>query len=267
MLMERASLGKTALVTGGSSGIGLEIAKLLAADGYSLVLVARSKPDLQRVAKGLSIAYGVSVLALSSDLSRPDAPQEIYSQLNKKGITVDVLVNNAGFGQFGTFIELDEKTQLEMIEVNITALTKLTKLFLPQMVQRGRGRVLNLASTAAFQPGPLMAVYYASKAYVLSFSQAIGNELAGTGVTVTALCPGPTGTGFATRAGLRQSKLFSALSVSTSKDVAVAGYRAMLKGEPVVIVGFKNKALNFLQRFLPRETVVNYVRRMQEERT
>ncbi len=258
---------KTALVTGGTSGIGLELCRLLARDGYGLVIVARDKRELRRTAKSLSKEFGVRALAIPADLSDPGSPEQVFRQVERKGLKIDVLVNNAGFGTYGPFLDSDPATQLQMIQVNVAALTSLTRLFLPQMVRRGSGRVLNVASTAAFQPGPLMAVYYASKAYVLSFSQAIGNEVAGTGVTVTALCPGPTATGFQQRAGLAgQSKLFSVLSMMSAEQVALAGYRAMLQGRAVVIPGARNRALNIIERFLPRSTVVEYVRRMQESR-
>ncbi|HZC76160.1 MAG TPA: SDR family oxidoreductase, partial [Ktedonobacterales bacterium] len=197
--------GETALVTGASSGIGEELARLFARDGYDLVLVARGKTQLEALAAELRQRHGVSLTVLATDLAQPAAAQAIYDELTRAGITVDVLVNNAGYATYGSFTEIPAETELAMLQVNMAALTHLCKLFLPPMVRRGSGRVLNVASTAAFQPGPLMAAYYASKAYVLSLSEALANELRGTGVTVTALCPGPTRSGFQSRAKMEDS--------------------------------------------------------------
>ena len=180
---------ETALITGASSGIGLDLARLFAKDGHDVVLVARSEGKLREIAAELERDFGMTAHVIVADLAKPDAPQTLVAQLP---VDVDVLVNNAGFGVLGPFVETDLAKELEMIQVNVVALTHLTKLLLPPMVARRRGRVLNVASTAAFQPGPLMAVYYATKAYVLSFSEAIADELRDSGVTVTALCPGPT---------------------------------------------------------------------------
>jgi len=191
----------TALITGATSGIGLELASLAAQDRHDLVLVARQRERLESVGRGLAEEYGVRVSVLPKDLSDPSTPPQIGRDLAARGIAVDVLVNNAGFGVYGLFAETEIDRELEMIQVNVVALTHLTKLILAGMLARRLGRILNVASTAAFQPGPLMAVYYATKAYVLSFSEALANETAGTGVTVTTLCPGPTPTGFAERAG------------------------------------------------------------------
>lgn len=257
---------KTALVTGATSGIGLELAKLLAKDGYQLVLVARNKDELSKTSSFLQSENKCKTFTVAVDLSDPKAPRQLFDKVEELGLDVDVLVNNAGFGLYGPFLETNLDQELSMIRLNISALTELTKLFSKGMVKRKDGKILNLASTAAFEPGPLMAVYYASKAYVLSFSQALSNELSGTGVTVTALCPGPTDTNFKQRAGLKDAKLFSVLSMMRPEYVAKVGYEGMLSGQPVVIPGFRNRALNFLQRFLPRSTVVAYVRRMQETR-
>ena len=179
----------TALVTGASSGIGLELATLLAKDRHDLVLVARGRERLDGVARGLTEEFGVAATVLPADLTDPSAPIDIALALAERKLAIDILVNNAGFGVYGFFAQTPLEKELAMIQVNITALTHLTKLLLPGMLERRRGRILNVASTAAFQPGPLMAVYYATKAYVLSFSEALANETAGTGVTVTALCP------------------------------------------------------------------------------
>ena len=197
-------MSKTALITGASGGIGYELAWLFGRDGFDCILVARSHDKLSALAARLESEFRVKTLVLPKDLSKPAAVDEIYEEVGAASMEVDVLVNNAGFPVFGLFTETNLETELEMLQVNITALTTLTKLFLKGMTERRYGRILNLASTAAFEPGPLMAVYYASKAYVLSFSEALANELRGSGVTVTALAPGPTRTGFQKRAGLER---------------------------------------------------------------
>lgn len=245
---------KTALITGASSGIGLDLARLFASDGYEVVLVARSEEKLRSLARELG---GRFVIA---DLVRPDAPRQIFDAVRE----VDVLVNNAGYGLTGPFVETDLQKELEMIQVNIVALTHLTKLFLPAMVARRSGRILNVASTAAFQPGPLMAVYYATKAYVLSFSEAIADELRHSGVTVTALCPGPTETGFAAVANMESSRLFRMAKPMSSADVARFGFEAMKNGKRVAIPGVRNKLLAQSIRVSPRRVVTTIVRKMQE---
>lgn len=254
---------ETALITGASGGIGYELVKLFARDGYNLVLVARSEDKLRGMEKSLEKRFGIKVEVLAKDLSLPDAPQEIYEELGSKGVTVDVLVNNAGFTVFGLFHETPMQKELELMQVNIVALTHLTKLFLPPMISRGQGKILNLASTAAFQPGPLMAVYYASKAYVLSFSEAIANELADTGVTVTALCPGPTETGFQKRGNMEDSRLVSGRKIMDARTVARTGYRGLMAGQTVVIPGLVNWAFAQSVRFTPRKVVTGMVRRLQ----
>lgn len=254
-----------ALVTGASMGIGLELARLFAADGHDLVLTARSRDKLARLADELGAKHNVRARVVASDLARPEAPREIFEELRGDGVEVDALVNNAGFGSYGLFAETDERAEMDLLQVNVAALTHLTKLFLPGMIARGRGAVMNVASTAAFQPGPLMAVYYASKAYVLSFSEALSNETEGTGVTVTALCPGPTETGFVAAAGMEKSKLFEA-NVMDARTVAEAGYRGMKRGKRVVIPGFKNSVMARGVGFLPRGLVAKVVRRVQETR-
>ena len=255
----------TALVTGASGGIGEELARLLAADRHDLVLVARSRDKLARLAEELGSKHNVGARVIAKDLSDPAAPREIFDETEGAGVAVDVLVNNAGFGSYGPFAETDARKELELLQVNVVALTHLTKLFLPAMIGRGRGRVMQVASTAAFQPGPLMAVYYASKAYVLSFSEALANECEGTGVTVTALCPGPTETGFVAAAGMEKSKLFEA-NVMDARTVAEAGYRGMLDGRAVVIPGFRNSLMARAVGFAPRGLVTKIVRRVQETR-
>ncbi len=245
---------ETVLVTGASSGIGRQLAHCFAADGSRLVLVARRRGALEALAGELQNAHKIQTQVLTVDLSRPDAPERIFAQLQSGGVRVDVLVNNAGFGAVGPFAQLPLAQQLEMVQVNVTALTHLTRLFLPGMLERGRGGVLNVASTAAFQPGPLMAVYYATKAYVLSFSEAVAEELARTGVTVTALCPGPTTTEFAAVAKAQKSRLFR-LRAMSAEAVARIGHQAFRQGRFAVIAGTRNRLLVFSERLSPRWVV------------
>jgi short-subunit dehydrogenase len=258
------NMGKTALVTGASSGIGLDLAKRFAAEGYDVALVARSEGKLTEVARAIEAEHKVRAHVVTADLAEPRAADALMAKLAERGIEVDVLVNNAGYACYGAFSETDLADELNMIQVNIVALTHLTKLVVRQMVAKKAGRVLNVASTAAFQPGPLMAVYYATKAYVLSFSEALANELAGTGVTVTALCPGPTKTGFQARAQMEQSKLVRGKEIMTAETVARIGYAGLMKGKTVVIPGVSNKMMAQAVRFLPRKTVTKLVRNAQE---
>lgn len=255
----------TALVTGASGGIGEELARLFAADGHDLVLVARSADKLARLSEELSGRHGVSARVIARDLARASAPKEIFDELRRESVSVDALVNNAGIGSYGLFAETDLEQELELLQINIVALTHLTKLFLPSMLARASGYVLNVASTAAFQPGPLMAVYYASKAYVLSLSEALANETEGTGVRVSALCPGPTETGFVAAAGMGDSKLFDR-AVMDARTVALEGYRGMLDGKTIVIPGFRNNLLARSIGFFPRSIVTKVVRGIQEKR-
>ncbi len=256
---------KTALITGASSGIGLELAKVFARDGIHLVLVARSAATLRDVKAQLERDYGVSVTALSADLSIPGAASSLHADITARQIQVDYLVNNAGYGLYGPFHRLALDDELAMLQLNCAAMTALTKLFTQEMLARGTGRVLNVASTAAFQPGPLMAVYYASKSYVLLLSEALHNEFAGTGVTVSCLCPGPTPTGFQGRAGNSTSGLSGLVSTS-AQQVARAGYRGMLRGKSVIVPGLINKLLVFLVRFAPRTLVTAASRWTAESR-
>jgi len=228
--------------------------------------VARSHDRLAELAARLESEFRVKTLVIARDLSRPTAVDEIYEEVSAASMTVEMLVNNAGFPVFGLFAQTQLETELEMLHVNVIALTALTKLFLRGMVERQAGRILNLASTAAFEPGPLMAVYYASKAYVLSFSEALANELRGTGVTVTALCPGPTRTGFQKRGVMEDSRLVRG-QIADAKSVALAGYRAMMSGKTIVIPGFSNKLIPWVVRVSPRGVVTRVVRRMQERVT
>src|SRR2546426_1505292 len=256
-------MSKTALITGASGGIGYELALLLARDGFDCILVARSRDKLDELAARLESEFRVKTLVVARDLSKPSAVDEIYEEVSAASLNVDVLVNNAGFPVFGLFAQTDLQLELEMLQVNVVALTALTKLFLRGMVERRAGRILNLASTAAFEPGPLRAVYYAPKAYVLSFSEALANELSGTGVTVTALAPGATETGFSAHAGSEQSRLFRGATMD-ARTVAQAGYAAMLQGKPLVIPGLRNKLLAFGVRLAPRRVVTQIARRLQE---
>ena len=256
-----------ALITGASGGIGLELARLAAKEGHDLVLVARSTAKLEEVAKYLTGMYSISAQVLTADLADPAAPQAIVDELGRRGLSgVDVLVNNAGFGDWGLFGRADLARQLAMIQVNVTALTALTRLLLPAMVTQRKGRILNVASTAGFAPGPLMAVYYATKAYVISFSEALSNEFEGTGITVTVLCPGPTRTGFAEVAGMGQSNLFSSPNVMAVEPVALAGWRGMRRGTPMVVPGFANKVLLQAIRISPRWLLRRITRWFQEGR-
>jgi short-subunit dehydrogenase len=256
---------KTVLITGASSGIGLEFAKIFASNGYNLVLNARNKVKLQEIADQLIEKHGIQATVLAKDLSLPNSAEELTAELMATNIHVDVLVNNAGFAAYGPFDETSWKEEKEMLQVNIMALTTLTKQLLPGMVKRNSGKILNVASTAAFQPGPLMAVYYATKAYVLSFSEAINYELRNTNVTVTALCPGATSTNFEKRASLEESRLFQAGAMD-AHEVARTGYNALMNDKRLSIPGFKNKALAQIIRFLPRKTILGIVHYIQDKK-
>ncbi|MGZ7079955.1 MAG: SDR family NAD(P)-dependent oxidoreductase [Thermoanaerobaculia bacterium] len=255
-----------ALITGASSGIGLSLARLFARDHHDVVLVARSEGKLRELSASLQREHGITAHVIAADLSKPNAPKEVWSATAERGIGIDTLVNNAGHGITGEFVDTDLKTELEMIQVNIAALTHLTKLVLPAMIARHSGRILNVASTAGFQPGPLMAVYYASKAYVLSFSEAISDELRHSGVTVTTLCPGPTDTPFAVAAKMTHSRLFTMTRPMSSEAVARAGYEAMKRGKGLTIVGMRNRLLVQSNRVTPRRVVTAIVRKLQETR-
>ena len=259
----------TALVTGASGGIGEALARQLAARGANLILSARREAALEDLAAELRARYGVRAHVLALDLTRPDAGEVLERDLADRSLTVDLLVNNAGFGGFGEFQTQDPGEIGRMLAVNVVALTDLTRRLLPGMVARGRGRVLNVASTAAFQPGPLMAVYYASKAYVLSLSEALNEELRGTGVSVTALCPGPVETGFQAVSNLGESRLLAGparLTLLSAEEVARQGVQAMLAGQPVVVPGRLNQMQSWAPRLLPRRVVTRVIRRVQERK-
>jgi short-subunit dehydrogenase len=255
----------TALITGASNGIGLELAKIHASKGGNLVLVARNKFKLDELKTELEQQYRVKVFTIGKDLSTANAAQEVYDETTKKHIQIDYLINNAGFGDFGMFAETDWNKELQMINLNITTLTKFTKLYLKDMVQRNTGKIMNVASTAAFQSGPTMAVYYATKAYVLSFSEAIDNEVRDQGITVTALCPGATESGFQAAAAMEESNLVKGKKLQTSKEVAEYGYKAMMKGKTVAIHGLMNWIMANSVRFTPRALVVKITRKIQDK--
>lgn len=258
-------MNETALITGASSGIGLEFALILAREGYDLVLVARRQHLLDQLKRQLESEYPITVKTVVLDLSRPENAESLFALTSMNGIQIDVLVNNAGFGDYGDFIETDVQKNYEMLQVNIVSLTALTRLYAPAMVERRRGGIINLASIVAFQPGPLMAVYYASKAYVLSFTEALASELIGSGVKVTALCPGPTDTGFADVTGLEKSVLFQRFQPVPAIKVAEFGYRSWERGKVVAIYGLPNKSLVFGERFLPRGVTSNLMKWMQKK--
>ena len=255
----------TALITGASGGIGYELAKLFAKDHHNLVLVARNGPRLEQVGNELERQFGITVRTAALDLGAPAAPQSLFEELRRERVAVHILVNNAGYGKLGEFAEVGLEESVGQIQLNVTALTCLTKLFLGPMLERGSGKIMNVASTAGFQPGPLMAVYYATKAYVISFSEALANELAGKGLTVTCLCPGATETSFAGRAGNDQSRLFKKLRPMDAKTVARAGYQGLLKGKTMVIPGFRNWLVVESLRISPRKVVTAVSRWVSEK--
>lgn len=256
---------KTALITGASSGIGLELAHLFARDGYRLVLLARNRNTLRQIGDDLQERYSVTVRIAPKDLAHPATPDELYQELQEAGVVLDVLVNNAGFGLSGAFQSTDWNIEAEMMQVNIVAATHLTKLFLPQIRAR-EGKLLNVASTAAFQPGPFMSVYYASKAYILSFSEALAEELEGSGVTVTCLCPGPVKTNFQRRAYLQGTAMANSPLLVDVREVARLGFEGMMRGKRLVIPGWKNRMGVELLRISPRAVVTKVVRRLQEKK-
>jgi len=256
---------KTALITGASSGIGKELAIIHAANNGNLVLIARNIEKLNLIKKELESNYKNSVYVIQKDLSLTDAAIEVYNEIKKQKIEIDYLINNAGFGDFGFFIDTNWQKEQQMINLNIMALTQLCKLFLPDMVKRGNGKIMNVASTAAFQPGPTMAIYYATKAYVLHFTEALANEVEKTGVSITALCPGATASGFQEAAAMEESNLVKGKKLPTSKQVATFGYKSMLKGKRVAIHGLKNYLLANSIRFTPRSLVVKIVRKLQDK--
>jgi len=256
---------RTALVTGASSGIGLELARLLGADGYDLVTVARRRDRLEQLADTLSM-HPIRVHRFERDLSVPQAASELWAELTRQGIAVDILINNAGTGVYGLFAEQDEDAVARMLQLNVTALTMLTRLALPGMLARRWGRILNVASLAAFQPGgPRMAAYYASKSYVLSFSKGLAAELRGTGVSVTALCPGPSPTGFEESAGAARTRLYRWVPSAGAPAVARAGHRALMRRSSVAVPGLTAKVFAFAGELPPRRIALEVNRFLLRE--
>lgn len=251
-----------ALITGASSGIGWEFAKLFAADGSDLVLVARREERLRALADELKDEFGVDVFVLPKDLSDPEAPKEIYEHLKREGIDVDVVVNNAGFGARGPFVSLDAGMQVDMVQVNVVALTHLTRLFLPGIIERGRGGILNVGSLAGFQPGPNLAVYYASKAFVLSFTEALSEEVKNPNIKISCLTPGPVRTEFGEKSELDDSLLFK-MSLMDVGPVVREGYEGFRRGKVIVLPGIKQKLIPVLLRFMPRFLVRKIVKSLQ----
>ena len=254
----------TVLITGASGGIGYELAKLFARDHHNLILVARSGDKLTQVATELR-ALGVTIKTVVLDLATPPAPKFLFDQVQGENVAVDILINNAGFGAFGEFAQMSNEEIFGQIQLNITALTELTRLFLPTMLARRGGRIMNVASIAGFQPGPLMAVYYATKAYVIFFTEAIANEVRDSGVTVTCFCPGATHTGFATRAGNDKSRLFKQLGAMKVEKVALDGYRAVMEGRGLAISGTHNWLVAQSTRFAPRKVLTAISRWISEQ--
>jgi uncharacterized protein len=252
---------KTALITGASTGIGFALAEVFAEHGYKLVLVARNEERLATAQEKLQKKFGISVQVIAIDLTKPGASEEIFEKTERAGTHIDVLVNNAGFAEYGAFAEANLQGQLDMVALNIATLTHLTHLFLREMIERKSGKILNVASTAAFQPGPFMAVYYASKAYVLSFSEAVREESRGSGISVTALCPGPTETEFFKKQpAMLGSRLIRGGQLMTAKKVAEIGYQGLMANKAVVIPGLKNKLIAWSTRFGPRSLVTKISR-------
>lgn len=257
-------MSKTALVTGAASGLGFELALLLAKDNYDLVLVDINAEKLEEAKQIISKEFDVEISKVVKDLGKPNASQEIYDEVGH--LPMEILINNAGFGLFGKFYTTNWEKEETMLYVHVMATTQLTKLFLKDMVKRGSGKIMNMSSMAAFQPGPLMTLYYATKGYVLSFSEGIANELKGTGVTVTAVCPGPTKTQFQqTVSENAKSDNKISTNMASAKGVALYGYKAMLKGKTVAIPGTFNKFLSILPRLLPRNVVTAIVRKIQQK--
>jgi short-subunit dehydrogenase len=253
---------KTAIITGASAGIGTHLAALFAKDGHDVVLIARRKDKLEELAQKLKSAHSIEATTLAFDLGKSEAPQQIFEALKDKQI--DFLVNNAGFGSNGSFAELDMARELEMVQVNVTSLLHLTRLFLPKMIERKFGRILNIGSTAGFQPGPFMATYYASKAFVNHFTEALWFELQDTGVTATVSCPGATATEFANVAGNENSNLFKQPGIATADGVAKEAYDAMVAGKKLIIHGAKNKVAYQSLRVAPRSVVLSMAAKLNK---
>lgn len=258
-------MNKTALITGASAGIGYELSKIFAKNSYDLVLVSRNKERLEVIAEEMEDHHGIAAKVIPKDLSKSLTPQELYDDIVNDGIQIDVLVNNAGFGLNGNFTEFSADKHAELIQVNVSSLTLLCNLFGTDMVKRRSGSILNVASTAAFQAGPLMSTYYASKAYVLSLSEALNNELARYGVNVSVLCPGPTYTEFADRAEMSSAKIINVPWIMQAAEVAQVGFIGLTKGKKIIIPGLMNKLLAFNVRFTPRSVLVMITRFLNQK--
>jgi short-subunit dehydrogenase len=259
--MEKENKGNT-LVTGASSGIGLHLAHEFAKHGHPLVLVAPVESELKKIAEEFQRDHGVEVRVIAKDLREENAAQEIFDEVHRSGAPVEILVNNAGHGQRGKFWEIPIEIDISMLDLNILSYLRLTKLFLPALIQSGRGRILNTASVAGFMPGPMQAVYHATKAFVLSWSEALSTELDETGITVTALCPGATDTDFFEKADAQDTKAFQ--SAMAPQDVAKAGYEALMDGKRVVVAGAVNKALVFSRHLMPESAQTKLHEKMYE---
>lgn len=249
---------KTALITGASGGIGKEFAKIFAKNGYNLVLTARGNYTLDKIADALKTEYDVHISTFSADLSQPGSADNLYSKIMEQKIQIDILINNAGFGDYGYFLESELDRTSDMIHLNIVTLTELTLLFAKEMKKRNTGKILNIASTAAFQPIPKFAVYAATKSFVLNFTEALHYELRKTNISVSALCPGPTATGFKDTANMKNSKLFKN-GVMLPNDVAKAGYKGLMKNKMTIVSGFKNKIMTLLSSATPSRKLLVWV--------
>lgn len=256
---------QTALITGASGGIGYELAKIMAEKGHNLIISARSENKLVELKEELLKINNINVSIFPKDLSNPGSASELFKEIKSQNLEIDILVNNAGFGDYGYFYESNLSKQMEMIHLNVNSLTELTWLALNEMVKKQSGRILNVASTAAFQPGPLMSVYFATKAFVLHFSEAIANELKNKNISVTALCPGPTKTNFDKAASVGDSPMFNG-KLPSANQVALFGYNKMMKGKTVAIHGFKYKFLVFAGRLAPRKMVTSMTRKFMEKK-
>lgn len=257
----------TAIVTGASSGIGYEFTRFLSAIPYDLVLIARNLDRLVEIKKELEARYKIRVTVIPADLAQPGIAIDIHNELQNQDIVVDMLINNAGFGKCGSYLDQSWEDEADMVHVNILSLLHLTRLLLPKMIKRKHGYICNVASTAGFFPGPYMATYYATKSYIVSYTQALHHELRHSGVSVSALCPGPTATNFQTVANVTNTRLFQMSNLANAKDVVEYGYRALLKNKPVAIPGLFNKLLVFGSRLIPRSIQIQLVQWIQESKT
>ena len=263
--MDTTSAQETVLITGASSGIGLHLAREFAKHGHPLVLVAPVEDELERIATQMRAEFNANVEVIAADLSVESSVEEIWDELAVMGTTVGILCNNAGLGRRGKFWEIPLEDDIQMLRVNAEAVVRMTKRFLPRMLSTGRGRILNTASIAGFEPGPMLAVYHSTKAFVLSFSEALATELKETGVTVTALCPGPVDTDFFPKADMVDTNAFQKAKVMAPQEVAEIAYKAVMDGERVIVPGGMNKAMVFARRILPEAAQAKQNAKMYEE--